>query len=176
MRSVLVAVVTLALPFVSSFSSSFSGRDVSNAVSVSSSKLFMSAAGGGVVVTGSAGGVGFAYAGEFMDRGYDVVICDVRDCSQAAKALTARHPNGNVYHTKCDVSDNASIVKMGAFAKKKLGVIEYWINNAGVNGGRRALRDVPVSQVEMVVKVNLLGTLLCTKVAMDIMAQQVSGT
>ena len=133
----------------------------------------MSAA-GGVVVTGSAGGVGFAYAGEFMDRGYDVVICDVRDCSQAAKALAARHPNGNVYHTKCDVSDNASIVKMGAFAKKKLGVIQYWINNAGVNGGRRALRDVPVSQVEMVVKVNLLGTLLCTKVAMDIMAQQVS--
>jgi len=43
-----------------------------------------------------------------------------------------------------------------------------------VNGGRRALRDVPVSQVELVVKVNLLGILLCTKVAMDIMADQVN--
>lgn len=43
-----------------------------------------------------------------------------------------------------------------------------------MNGGRRALRDVPVSQVELVVKVNLLGILLCTKVAMDIMADQVS--
>jgi NAD(P)-dependent dehydrogenase (short-subunit alcohol dehydrogenase family) len=31
---------------------------------------------GGVVITGS-GGVGFAYAGRFMDRGCDVVICDV---------------------------------------------------------------------------------------------------
>lgn len=38
---------------------------------------------GGVVITGSAGGVGFAYA----DRGYDVVICDVKDCSTAAKTL-----------------------------------------------------------------------------------------
>ena len=38
--------------------------------------LYMStteASEGGVVITGAAGGVGFAYAGEFMDRGYDVV-------------------------------------------------------------------------------------------------------
>merc|ERR1719183_3504456 len=98
---------------------------------------------GGVVITGSAGGVGFAYAGEFMDRGYDVVICDVKDCSAAAKALTARHPNGRVYHTQCDVSDAKSVEKLGEFAKQKLGTLKYWINNAGVNGGRRALMDVP---------------------------------
>ena len=129
---------------------------------------------GGVVITGAAGGVGFAYAGEFMDRGYDVVICDVRDCSAAAKALAARHPNGNVFHTKCDVSDAKSVKQLGTFAQENLGTIGYWVNNAGVNGGRRALMDVPIDQVELVVKVNLLGTLLCTKEAMDIMANQVS--
>jgi len=139
-----------------------------------SSALEMSA--GGVVITGSAGGVGFAYAGEFMDRGYDVVICDVKDCSTAAKALTGRHPNGNVYHTQCDVSDVTSVENLGKFAQEKMGTINFWINNAGVNGGRRALKDVPVEQVDMVVKVNLLGTLLCTKVAMDIMAEQAGVT
>ena len=36
--------------------------------------------------------------------------------------------------------------------------------------------EVPVEQVELVVKVNLLGTLLCTKEAMDIMANQVSAS
>lgn len=131
---------------------------------------------GGVVITGSAGGVGFAYAGEFMDRGYDVVICDVKDCKDAAAALTARHPNGRVFATQCDVSDSKSVEKLGEFAKKNLGTVNYWVNNAGVNGGRRALRDVPVSQVELVVKVNLLGILLCTKVAMDIMADQAGVT
>jgi chlorophyll(ide) b reductase len=129
---------------------------------------------GGVVITGAAGGVGFAYAGEFMDRGYDVVICDVRDCSSAAKALQSKHPNGKVFQTKCDVSDSKSVEKLGQFATKSLGTVGYWINNAGVNGGRRALRDVPISQVELVVKVNLMGTLLCTKVALDIMGAQVS--
>lgn len=109
-----------------------------------------------------------------MDRGYDVVICDVRDCAAAAKALTARHPNGRVFHTKCDVSDPKSCEQLGKFAKEKLGNIGYWINNAGINGGRRALRELSMGQVETVVKVNLLGILYCTKVAMDIMAEQVS--
>ncbi|CAJ1958524.1 unnamed protein product [Cylindrotheca closterium] len=131
---------------------------------------------GGVVITGSAGGVGFAYAGEFMDRGYDVVICDVKDCASAAAALESRHPNGKVFHTKCDVSDADSCAKLGKFAKENLGTINYWINNAGINGGRRDLRDVPVEQVELVVKVNLLGTLYCTKVAMDIMGEQAGVT
>jgi chlorophyll(ide) b reductase len=131
---------------------------------------------GGVVITGAAGGVGFAYAGEFMDRGYDVVICDVKDCTAAAKALTQRHPNGKVFHTKCDVSSAADAEKLGQFAVSKLNNIGYWINNAGINGGRRELRDVPVSQVEAVVKVNLLGILLCTKVAMSIMDQQAGFT
>jgi chlorophyll(ide) b reductase len=131
---------------------------------------------GGVVITGGAGGVGFAYAGEFLQRGYDVVICDVKDCTQAAKALAQRYPAqedcGTIYHTTCDVSSAASVDALGKFAVQNLKTIQYWINNAGVNGGRRVLREVPISQVELVVKVNLLGTLLCTKVAMDIMATQ----
>ena len=48
----------------------------------------------------------------------------------------------------------------------------YWINNAGINGGRRALSELTMQQVESVVKVNLLGIFHCTKVAMDIMAEQ----
>jgi chlorophyll(ide) b reductase len=133
-----------------------------------------SSSAGGVVITGGANGVGFAYAGEFMDRGFDVVICDIQDSTTAAKALAARHPNGRIFHTKCDVSDAASVQKLGIFAKENLGTINHWINNAGINGGRRSLREVPFGAVEAVVKVNLLGILYCTKVAMDIMADQVS--
>ncbi len=145
----------------------------SGSTQLSMAKTITEGNGGGVVVTGAAGGVGFAYAGEFMDRGYDVVICDVKDCSIAAKALAANHPNGRVFHTQCDVSDSKSVEQLGQFAKEKLGKVGYWINNAGINGGRRALMEVPVSTVELVVKVNLLGVLLGTKVAMDIMKDQV---
>jgi len=139
----------------------------------SSTSLF---ANGGVVITGSAGGVGWAYAGEFMDRGCDVVICDVKDCTVAAAALEQKHKGGKVFHTQCDVSDSESVQNLAKFAKENLGTVTHWINNAGVNGGRRDLRDVSYSQVELVVKVNLMGTLLCTKVAMELMGEQAGVT
>lgn len=161
-------IVGLAAPFCNGFTAPLTPSVTSPRSSTSLNAM----PDGGVVITGSAGGVGFAYAGEFMDRGYDVVICDVKDCAAAAKALTARHPNGRVFHTQCDVSDAASCEKLGKFSQEKLGKIGYWINNAGINGGRRALSELSMQQVETVVKVNLLGIFYCTKVAMDIMAEQ----
>mmetsp|Transcript_4682 Transcript_4682/g.10541 ORF Transcript_4682/g.10541 Transcript_4682/m.10541 type:complete len:349 (-) Transcript_4682:237-1283(-) len=134
----------------------------------------------GVVITGSAGGVGYAYAQEFLQRGYNVVICDVKDCQAAAQALERAVSNvagaGSVYATQCDVSNPDSVARLGEFAQQNLGTIGYWINNAGINGGRRALSEVPLGTVEAVVKVNLLGILYCTKVAMDILGQQAGVT
>jgi len=128
----------------------------------------------GVVITGGAGGVGFAYADSFMKRGHWVVICDIRDPSAAVEALRERHAGGlgRVHGTVCDVSDSASVEQLGEFAKEKLGTIHIWINNAGINGGRRPFSTLKTSTVEAVVKVNLIGVLLCTKVAQDIMSQQ----
>lgn len=170
MRSFLFAVTASVLFSVQAFSPAnvYTSR-TSGALRASTA---LSMANGGVVITGSAGGVGFAYAGEFMDRGYDVVICDVKDCTNAARALSERHPNGKVFHTKCDVSDSKSVESLGEFAKKNLGTVNYWINNAGINGGRRDLRDVSMAEVERVVKVNLGGVLMGTKVAMEIMGEQ----
>ena len=87
---------------------------------------------GGVVITGGANGVGFAYAAEFLQRGYSVVICDIQDCSKAAKALESVAVTGaKVFHTKCDVSNVDQVEKLGQLAKDKLGNIQFWINNAG---------------------------------------------
>jgi len=128
----------------------------------------------GVVITGGAGGVGWAYADELMRQGHWVVICDVKDPEPAVAALQAKHPDGisRVYGTQCDVSDSASVEALAAFAKEKLGTVHFWVNNAGINGGRRPFTTVPTAVVEAVVKVNLVGLLICTKVAMDLMAEQ----
>ena len=56
--------------------------------------------------------------------------------------------------------------------KEKLQTIHYWINNAGINGGRRPFSTLSTGTLEAVVRVNLIGILLCTKVAMDIMQAQ----
>lgn len=126
----------------------------------------------GVVITGGAAGVGFAYADEFLRRGHCVVICDVKDPEPALAALRERHPNGEVHGAICDVSNLESVRQLAAFVKEKIRIVHYWINNAGINGGRRRFTEVPAEIVEAVVKVNLGGILLCTRVAMEMMEQQ----
>eukprot|EP00960_Hanusia_phi_P012508 365719-Hanusia_phi.AAC.1 len=102
----------------------------------------------GVVITGAAGGVGFSYADEFLARGHRVVICDISPkISQAADALRKKHSNAQLFEIITDVSDKNSVSNLASFAKDKLGTINYWINNAGINGGRRAFVEVPVEQV-----------------------------
>ena len=120
----------------------------------------------GVVVTGGANGVGYAYADSFMKRGHSVVICDVKDPAAAVAALTKKYEGSSakVFGTICDVSDAASVEELGEYAKASLGTIHYWINNAGINGGRRPFTSLSTSTLEAVVNVNLIGVLLCTKV------------
>jgi len=131
----------------------------------------------GVVITGGAGGVGFAYADELLPLGHAVVICDVKDPASAVASLKAKHgADAPIYGSVCDVSSADSVEAFGAFAKEKLGTITHWINNAGINGGRRPFTTIPSQTVEAVVKVNLIGLLLCTKVAMDLMTKQAGVT
>ena len=126
----------------------------------------------GVVITGGANGVGFAYADEFLKRGHSVVICDIKDTSEPVQALQRRNPGTDIFGLKVDVGSAEDVEKLGEFAKEKLGTVHYWVNNAGINGGRRPFTDLSTGTIEAVVKVNLLGTLLCTQVAMKLMATQ----
>jgi len=126
----------------------------------------------GVVITGGANGVGFAYADEFLKRGHSVVICDIKDTALPVKALELRNPGGKIYGTVCDVGSSEQVAELATFAKEKLGTVHYWVNNAGINGGRRAFTELSTGTIEAIVKVNLLGTLLCTQEAMKLMAAQ----
>lgn len=131
----------------------------------------------GLVITGGAGGVGYAYADELLGFGHAVVICDVKDPAAPVEALKAKHgADAKIFGTTCDVSKSESVEALGEFAKEKLGTIHYWINNAGINGGRRPFTTIPTPVLEAVVNVNLVGLLLCTKVALDIMSKQAGVT
>jgi len=128
----------------------------------------------GIVITGGAGGVGYAYADEFVARGHWVVICDVKDPEPAVMAIRQKHEGGlgRIYGTTTDVSSAESVAKLAEFAKENLGTVHYWINNAGINGGRRAFSSLPIKTIEAVVNVNLIGVLLCTYEALKLMQAQ----
>jgi chlorophyll(ide) b reductase len=125
------------------------------------------------VITGGANGVGFAYAKEFLRLGHRVVIADVANLDAPVAALKREFGEAApVFAKRTDVSVWADVDALGDFAAESLGAVHHWINNAGVNGGRRALLDVPVSEVQKVVQVNLLGKIFCTKRALELLGKQ----
>ena len=54
-------------------------------------------------------------------------------------------PGVSVHGTDCDVSNSASVSRLAAYAKSRLGRIDVWINNAGYSGSfqvRDAMHDL----------------------------------
>ena len=79
----------------------------------------------------------FAVVAQLLVRGHWVVICDIKDPVDAVATLQQKHKGGlgKIEGIQCDVSDAASVEKLAQFAKEKIGIVHYWINNAGINGG-----------------------------------------
>ena len=74
---------------------------------------------------------------QLLQRGHWVVICDVKDPADAVATLREKHSGGvgKIEGIQCDVSDAKSVENLAQFAKEKIGIVHYWINNAGINGG-----------------------------------------
>jgi len=129
------------------------------------------------LVTGAAGGVGFALADSLAKRGFAVVICDIDESriTAAEDALNALYGAGSAFATVCDVGATESVDALARFAQEKLGDVDIWINNAGRNGGKIPLWEQTPENLAGVVGCNLMGVLLCTRAAINVMKAQQNG-
>jgi chlorophyll(ide) b reductase len=129
------------------------------------------------VITGGSRGVGYAMAKEFLKNGDRVVICG-RDQNRLAKAVKrlqekyAKEPEA-VHGIATDITSYDDVERLGKFAKEMLGEIDFWVNNAGsVAYKRRPILELEPDDLKRVVDTNLLGTMYCCKVAIDMMKEQ----
>ena len=84
------------------------------------------------IVTGSAAGIGEATAQTLAERGYRVVIADLR-ADAAAKTVARFEADGfNALAVKVDVGDPASIEDMVKEVISAWGRIDVLVNNAGI--------------------------------------------
>jgi NAD(P)-dependent dehydrogenase (short-subunit alcohol dehydrogenase family) len=119
------------------------------------------------IITGGASGLGKAVAERIIAAGAKAAILDLQE---AAGQATAKELGVSFF--KCDVSVEAQVVAAIEAARQALGGINLLVNCAGIVGAGKLLgKEGPMSGdfFEKVVRINLVGTLLCDKTAAAIM-------
>lgn len=129
-----------------------------------------------VVITGGTRGLGRALTKRFLEMGDKVAICS-RSQESIDQTLEELDRHGSLIGKVCDIKDFENVREFAEWCSKEFnGQIDYWINNAGIANPTKAfLSDLPPEEVEEVIRTNLIGTILATKAALQVMEKQKSG-
>lgn len=132
------------------------------------------------LITGAGGGIGRATAERFAEEGARVVLVDIaRDLGEAAAASArarAGNSGGDARFVYCDITDKGSVTAAVAATLELYGALHVLHNNAGGS----TPQDGPVTEASeeefwRVMKLDLFGTFLCSKVAIPHIAASGGG-
>jgi len=123
------------------------------------------------IVTGGAGGLGYAMARRFLDDGANVAIADID--GEAAAAHAAR--SERALAEEVDVTSADSAESMAAEVLRTWGRIDVLVNNAGIAGPTSPVSDYPVDVWRRVLDVNLVGVFHCTRACLPHMLERGDG-
>ena len=126
------------------------------------------------VVTGASAGFGELTARLLAKGGASVVLAARRLERLEALAGEIEGRGGRALAVRCDVTEVADLQGLRDRVDETFGRCDVLINNAGIPGGGR-FEEVSLEQIEQVIRVNLLGVMLCTKVFLPMMLERPRG-
>lgn len=127
-----------------------------------------------VVITGSARGFGYAMIELFRKNDFNVVLCDINEESleNAKNKLNSINSSSKVLAFKTDITKREDIEYLVNETLKVTNNIDIWINNAGVNQTNEPIWNVDDSVIDRLIDIDLKGTILCSKIIMNVMKKQ----
>jgi len=127
--------------------------------------------GRGAVVTGGGRGIGAAVARALSAEGARVVVSARTKKEIESVASELRGRGAEAWALPCDVTDEASVTRLGKDARHALGQVDILINNAG-DSASAPLRRITLPDWERMLAVNATGTFLCTRELAPEMAER----
>jgi 3alpha(or 20beta)-hydroxysteroid dehydrogenase len=124
------------------------------------------------IITGAANGMGAAHARRFVAEGARVVLGDVADADGMALAQSLGSSAVFLHH---DVSSEADWAAAAALAVDCFGGVDIVVNNAGVHW-TRAIEDETLDGLRRAIDVNLIGTFLGIRTAIEPMRARGGGS
>lgn len=125
-------------------------------------------------ITGGASGIGLAMAEAFGREGMSVMLADIEAKALSAAVEELRAKQVRAEGVICDVGSRASLRAAALETIAKFGKVHVVCNNAGVGAGG-ILGEVPESDWNWIVDVNLLGVVYGTEVFAPLIASHGEG-
>jgi NAD(P)-dependent dehydrogenase (short-subunit alcohol dehydrogenase family) len=128
-----------------------------------------------LIVTGGAQGLGRAYALRLAREGARLVIADLKDGAEVERTIAAQ--GGQALALRTDVTNEASTLEMAERTVERFGRIDGLVNNAAFFSAlvKKPFFEIPASEWDAVMAVNLKGPFLCSKAVFPQMKAQNRG-
>lgn len=120
------------------------------------------------VITGGAGSIGLVTAQKFISEGAKVILVDLNEESLIKAVETL--PADQASYIVADVTKSADVENYANTAKQRLGNIDIFFNNAGIEGVVKPIQDYPEEVFDKVIAVNVKGAWLGCKYVLPLMS------
>ena len=127
-----------------------------------------------VIITGSAGGIGFGTAKQLASRGAKIVINDLDAARVDAAVNELKESGAEAIGVVANITDLEQVRTLFATAVEAFGRVDVLINNAGIERDK-SIKNMTEQDWDLVIDVNLKGTFICSKVAAEYMREQQYG-
>jgi NAD(P)-dependent dehydrogenase (short-subunit alcohol dehydrogenase family) len=124
------------------------------------------------IVTGAGDGIGWATAQRLALDYAHVVVADLRSevAADRARELGEAHLG-----CECDVSVEASVIRMFEAVMARFGRVDVLVNNAGIGEQAVMTLEQTVEAFDRILSVHLRGTFLCSREAGRVFVEQQQG-
>jgi NAD(P)-dependent dehydrogenase (short-subunit alcohol dehydrogenase family) len=129
------------------------------------------------IVTGGAGGIGRIYGRALAEAGASVVLADLDGAGADQEAAKLAADGHAVLGAQVDITDPGAATAMARAAIDRFGGIDILVNNAALMAEipRTTLTDLPIEWFERVLRVNVMGAVVCTKAVKASMIERGGG-
>jgi NAD(P)-dependent dehydrogenase (short-subunit alcohol dehydrogenase family) len=125
------------------------------------------------IITGSGSGIGQATAVLFAEEGAKVVVVDVDRAGGEKTVSTIKEKGGQCLFVKADISNEEEVKGMVEETGRTFGTIDILVNNAAVFVLKGL--EATVEDWQRSLSVNVIGTALCSKYAVEEMKKRRRG-
>jgi NAD(P)-dependent dehydrogenase (short-subunit alcohol dehydrogenase family) len=127
------------------------------------------------IITGSAQGIGAAYARALAREGARVVVSDILDPAPLAAEICGA--GGEALGVRADVTDSTACEVLVAEALERFGRVDVLVNNAALFAalGHRRFEEIPEDEWDAVMRVNIRGLWQVSKAVVPVMRRRRAG-